>query len=384
MSSEALNSMPSGTKPIRIMHILHRFATGGLENGVVNIVNELTAPAYQHCIVSVTEADENYKQRVNNKAVTFLDLRKKEGKDFSVFWRAYKAMRVFKPDVLHTRNLSALEFLLPGFIARVPLRVHSEHGRDQSDADGNNLKNQRLRRYLYPFAHRLVALSQETQRYVLNKVGVDAHKVELICNGVNCQRFFPQQTNPNIDDRPEGLSFVYVGRFQAVKNPMLVIEAMAQLLREFPTRALHLLMVGDGPLRAACERWVNEQGLQSKIRFVGNASDVRQWLAQAQVLVIGSNAEGISNTILEAMASGLAVVATDVGGNAELVVENGNGFLVPAQNIGAFCGAMRTYVQDQALLTRHQQMSRSRAEKKFSLDGMLQRYRQLYQNQPLS
>lgn len=360
---------------LTVMHVLHRFAVGGLENGVVNIINGLADSSIDHIVVSLTDVDPIFARRLKNPRVQLIELHKLPGKDLKIYWRMYQLLRRYRPDVIHTRNLSALDMLIPAFFARVPLRIHSEHGRDQDDADGNNKKNQRLRRLLLPYAHRIVALSGEIAGYLRDKVSIDAARIETLCNGVDCQRFHPAEKSASIGN---SLEAIYVGRFQTVKNPQLVLNAFAQAVAASPETTMRLTMVGDGPLLSECQDWVSEHHLALQVHFAGASEAVDLRMREADVFLLGSNAEGISNTILEAMASGLPVIATDVGGNRELVADGESGFLVEKGDADKMAEYLLRYAQQPKLLQQHRQQARARAEKLFSLQGMLARYQQLY------
>ncbi|HEX4911833.1 MAG TPA: TIGR03088 family PEP-CTERM/XrtA system glycosyltransferase [Permianibacter sp.] len=399
MTDKPLHShRPDGTgvdnRPL-LAHVLYRFAIGGLENGVVNLINHLPADRYRHVIICVTDHDPQFAQRLQRSDVQIHELRKQPGLDLLVWWRLYKLLRQLRPALIHTRNLSALEALVPARLAGVPARLHSEHGRDANDVDGNNVRYQRLRRWLLPLAQRVVALSHELADYLRNKVGVSGSKIDVICNGVDCDRFTPattptQATTASPAKTPpaattagtprqhDALRFVSVGRLQDVKDPLNVLRAFAALVAMRPTLPLQLTLVGDGPLLGACQHFVREHNLQNNVDLAGAASDVPQRLRHADVYLLGSRAEGISNTVLEAMASGLPVIATRVGGNAELIVDGETGFLVPAEQAEAMAAAMRRYVDDRALLGRHGAAARTRAVAEFSLAGMMARYQALY------
>lgn len=357
-----------------LAHVLYRFAIGGLENGVVNLINHLPADRYRHAIICVTDHDSQFAKRLQRPDVSIYELHKQPGLDLAVWWRLYKLLRQLRPALIHTRNLSALEALVPARLAGVPARLHSEHGRDANDVDGNNVRYQRLRRWLLPLAQRVVALSHELADYLRNKVGVAGSKIDVICNGVDCDRFTPATTQR----AGNALRFVSVGRLQDVKDPLNVLRAFAALTTLRPELALQLSLVGDGPLLGTCEQFVRAHNLQDKVELAGAASDVPQRLRLADVYLLGSRVEGISNTVLEAMASGLPVIATRVGGNAELIVDGETGFLVPAEQPEAMAAAMRHYADDRALLGRHGAAARTRAVAEFSLAGMMARYQNLY------
>lgn len=362
-----------------VVHLLHRFDTGGLENGVVNVINHL--PAFRHAVVAVTEITA-FKARVTAPGTQFIALHKPPGQGFWLYPRVYRLLRELQPAVVHTRNLGAMEFQWPAWAARVPLRVHSEHGWDTNDLGGVSRTNQRLRRIYGMGTHRFVALSRAIEAYLTGPVGFAPQRVQRICNGVDTQRFRPSDTPP--PDWPfrrgEHLVIGAVGRMQAVKDPLNLVDAFLQLraLCSADWPRLRLVMLGGGPLLDAARERLAEAGAAGQAWLPGDRSDVAALLPQFDIFALPSQAEGISNTLLEAMACGCAPVATDVGGNPELVEDGGNGLLVPSQDSAALASALARLVGDAPLRQRLAQASLARVRGQFSLDGMIAAYGALY------
>lgn len=370
--------MTVDTRPL-IAHVLHRFAIGGLENGVVNLINHLPEDQFRHVVICVTDHDAGFARRIRRDDVQVFDLHKQAGQDPRVWWRCYRLLRQLRPDIVHTRNLSALEAQLPAFLAGVKRRIHSEHGRDTDDLHGQNRRYRLLRKMLLPLAHQVIALSQELGHYLQDAIGVPARKLHVICNGVDIARFHAATAA----DAHNGVTFIAVGRLQPVKDPLNILQAFARVCAQRPQAELRLRLLGDGPLLDDCRRFCDQQQLNARVELPGASHEVASELRRADVFVLGSQAEGISNTVLEAMASGLPVVATRVGGNSELVVEGETGFLVPAHDHQQLATAMLRYVDDPALRQRHARAARLRAENDFSLDGMMNKYAQVYLGKPV-
>jgi glycosyltransferase involved in cell wall biosynthesis len=171
-----------------------------------------------------------------------------------------------------------------------------------------------------------------------------------------------------------------VGRLREVKDQTNLARAFVHARRSDPqaTAGLRLVIVGDGPLRAAVESILRDAGMQQFAWLAGERDDIPDVLRGLDLFVLPSLAEGISNTILEAMASALPVIATRVGGNVELVEDGVTGRLVPASDSVQLGEALLAYVRDRALLRRHGSAGRQQAEQRFSLDGMVARYESLY------
>jgi len=361
-------------KPFLVVHVIHRLQVGGLENGLVNLINNMPSTKYEHVIISMTEITD-YKKRLNSEHVKCYALHKKEGKDFSVYLRLWKLLRKLHPDILHTRNIGTIDCVVPAFFAGVRHCVHGEHGRDMVDIEGRNGRYITLRRLMSPFINRFIALSKDLEHWLLKEVRIPRHKITQIYNGVDLERF-----KTNASEKSTGLLFGTVGRLSAEKDQLTLINAFITLLDLSPKKftGLKLVIVGDGPLEERLKSVVKQHGVDDVIVFTGARSDVPELLRELDVFVLPSLGEGISNTILEAMASGLPVVATNVGGNSELVEQDKTGFLVPPNDPKAMAEAMNRYMENRDLLKIHGSCGRQRVEKSFSMPSMVKHYTQVY------
>ncbi|MEQ9058212.1 MAG: TIGR03088 family PEP-CTERM/XrtA system glycosyltransferase [Gammaproteobacteria bacterium] len=363
-------------EPVRVAHVLYRFGIGGLENGIVNLVNGLDAGGYEHHLVSLTAHDPTYLARLRTSNWAVHDLHKRPGQDPAVWGRMWQTLRAIRPHVLHTRNLGALEMQLVGLAAGVRGRVHGEHGWDVQDLDGRVRRYRVLRRAVGSVVGCFIALSRDLERYLVDAVGIPAHKVAQVYNGVDCARFQPTP-------RSLGSEIVIgtVGRMQTVKNQPLVCKAYLALAETRPDLAarVRLRLVGDGPLRDECRRIMASKGHAERLELPGASDDVAGELARFDLFVLPSLAEGISNTVLEAMAAGLPVIATAVGGNPELVEPGTSGWLVDSDDPAALAEAIARYLEDPAMLVRHGRRGRELAETRYSLQRMVQDYDDIYQ-----
>lgn len=366
-----------------IVHVLFRFDVGGLENGVVNLINHMPADSYRHAIMALTDITD-FRKRIKRDDVQFISLHKSAGHLFSLYPRLFRLFRELRPAIVHSRNLAALEVTVPAWAAGVPVRIHGEHGRDVGDLDGSNRKYQWVRRAYNPFVSHYIALSCDLESYLTERVGVSEQKVAQIYNGVDASRFRPAEGRPSIEGcpfrRPAHWLIGTVGRMQTVKDQTLLARAFIRALELEPSlkARVRLVMVGEGPLRAKARQLLEQAGVADLAWLPGERHDVPDILHGLDCFVLPSLAEGISNTILEAMASGLPVIATRVGGNPELVVQDRTGELVPSGDADAMA---RTIV---AYATRPEQAcvaglaGRAEVERHFSMEAMEEAYRGLY------
>jgi sugar transferase (PEP-CTERM/EpsH1 system associated) len=369
-----------------IVHVVYRFAIGGLENVIVQLVNRLPADRFDHVVLSLTDISD-FRDRVTRPGVRFMALDKPPGHAVPLYPRIFRLLRDLRPDVIHTCNLAALEIAPIAWLAGVPLRVHAEHGWDAHDTDGSNTRYRRLRRLYRPFVSRYVAVSQDLHDYLERAIGVPSARRTLIANGVDTDAFHPRDAVADpaaaIDGWPFGpQDWVAgtVGRLQTVKNQPLLARAFVRLIRSRPAAASHLRLaiVGDGPLRAEVESVLDAGGMRHLAWLPGARNDVAAILRHLDCFVLPSQAEGTSCTLQEAMACGLPAVATAVGGTPGLVHEDTTGHLVPPDDEAALAEALWSVASDPARAARFGRAARRRALDDFALDGMVAQYDALF------
>jgi len=375
---------PIDRRPL-VLHVVYRFAVGGLENGLVNLINRLPHQSWRHGVLALTDVSPEFSRRVERSDVIYEFLGKGPGHLVGFYPRLYRLFRKLRPAIVHTRNMAALEATLPAWAAGAPVRVHGEHGWDTADLDGTNARLCWTRRAFSPFVTSYIVLSQHLQDYLQRRVGIDRERISQLYNGVDAARFLPSGGRrlraadcPFTD--PALWLVGTVGRMHAVKDPVNLARAFVRAIeRDPPARArLRLVMVGDGPLRAEVERTLADAGMRELAWLPGERNDVPEIMRGLDCFVLPSLAEGISNTILEAMASGLTVIATRVGGNAELVEDGLTGRLVPPADGEALATRVLDYLHHPDVARRHGKAGRNRVERQFSLDRMVADYDRLY------
>ena len=378
--------MPVDTRPL-VVHVMYRFDTGGLENGIVNLVNQMPAKAYRHTIVALTEVTD-FRDRIVRDDVEFISLNKAPGQGFWLYPELFRLFRRLRPQIVHSRNLAALETQLPAWLAGVPVRIHGEHGRDIGDLDGSNVRYQRMRRFYKPFVHQYIALSRDLAGYLERKVRVPVEDIAQIYNGVDTERFSPAPDGPRtiagcpFDPAVHWLVGT-VGRMQIVKDQVMLARAFVRVIELAPALRgkIRLVMVGDGPLRAESQSILDAAGLTELAWLPGERSDIADVMRGLHAFVLPSLAEGISNTILEAMASGLAVLATAVGGNADLVLQGETGVIVPAGEPQKMAQAVLELAANPERARAMGDAGRQRVLSTFSMQSMVAAYRSVYDHQ---
>jgi sugar transferase (PEP-CTERM/EpsH1 system associated) len=363
---------------------MYRFDVGGLENGVVNLINHLDPQSYRHAVIALTEITP-FKERIKRNDVQFFGLKKPPGHGIKIYPALYRLLRKLRPAIVHTRNLAALEASVPAFAAGVPVRLHGEHGRDIGDFDGSSRRHQLIRQLYRPFVTRYIAVSRDLSSYLTTKVGIAERRVSQIYNGVDLQRFqLTSHRRVAIQGCPFGgpAEWIvgHVGRMEIVKDQLTLARAFIRAVQLAPDqrKRLRLVIVGDGPLRAQAQALLDEAAVGHLAWLPGQRTDIPAILRGLDCFVLPSLGEGISNTVLEAMASRLPIIATAVGGNSELVEAGRTGELVAPSDPEAMALKILGYAQQPEHARSAGEAGRARVERLFTLEAMVQHYKRLY------
>jgi sugar transferase (PEP-CTERM/EpsH1 system associated) len=358
-----------------IVQVIPTLRVGGLEKVVVRLA-EYFAPRMRQAVVA--PAPTGPVSQLFPAEVTVVAMADQRRPDR---WNALRMARLFrrlKPDIVHTRNWTCIDGIVAARLAGVPIVIHGEHGREAADPEGRNVGRRRIRRLLAPLVTQFVTVSEDLARWLVKEVRIPARKVCTIYNGVDTRRFSSEGRDfarraLGIPDRSVAIGIV--GRLDPVKDHVGLLKAFTHMRTDLGTQ---LYVVGDGPSRPAVEAAVRALGLAQRVRLLGARHDVAEILPGFDLFVLPSLGEGMSNTILEAMATGLPVVATRVGGNPELVVHEVTGLLVEPRSTDSLVAALSRYAEDPGLRTAHGRAARQRAEGEFGLRRMLSAYDDLY------
>lgn len=367
-----------------IAHVVHRLDYGGLENGLVNLVNHLPEQRYRHAIVCLAGYSE-FRGRIRHPDVEVLSIDKKPGKDPAAYARLWRTFRKLQPDIVHSRNLGTVDTQWVAAAAGVKCRMHGEHGWEAGDPNGLSRRAIRIRRGCAPAIQRFIAVSRDIATWLHEKIGVSRPRITQIYNGVDVGRFNPEDPAAadlpwrSCGDRPS-VVIGTVARLDPVKNHLVLVEAFRRVVAGTAAAGidLRLVIVGEGPMRAQIESCAHAAGVADRIWLTGARDDVPELMRAMDVFVLPSLNEGISNTLLEAMASGLPVVASRVGGNPEIVADGRCGTLYEPKESTALAAALHDYVLHRSRRAEAGRASRAHVVEHFSLQSMVRRYAAAY------
>ncbi len=355
-----------------------------MENGLVNLINTLPVGKFRHAVLCI-EDYSNFRERITRPDVEVIALHRSQIGVWKMRKSIFHICRRLQPTIIHTRNMSGLDALLPARLAGVPHCIHGEHGWDVNNLDGKKKKPALLRLLHTPLVSHYITVSKHLQEYLIKRVGINSSRITQIYNGVDTERFRPTSAPsthllPTNFQGKDKLLIGTVGRIQPVKDQATLLYAFAQLTQAQPQLKsyLRLVVVGDGPLLIELRQLAEALNIAAQTWFPGALNVIPEVLQNLDLFVLPSLNEGISNTILEAMSSGLTTLATAVGGNTELVIQDVSGQLFPPQDCGQLAQQLQKYVSTPNLLTSQGLAARCLAEQRFSLDTMIAAYESVY------
>jgi L-malate glycosyltransferase len=361
-------------RTVKVMHVMFALQPGGMELGVVKVVNGLNPQRVTSSICSTRPAVPGVKALVS-PAVPVFELQRRDGNDPRLVRDLYRLFRREQPDIVHTHAWGTLvEGIVAARLARVPVVVHGEHGTLQL-----RWYQRTLQRWVWGMATQVLSVSRKLTDRMTATTGFAAERILTIQNGVDLARFSPSLRDAGreaLGISPDTLVIGTAGRLVPVKDHANLIDALGRLR----TRGVRFtaLIAGDGPLRRALEEQIASLAMSGCVHLLGPRPDIDRVMASLDIFVLPSRSEGMSNTILEAMASGVPVVATNVGGAEELVDDGRTGRLVPREDPAALSVALTELANDP---DRRRGMGLAALQKagiEFSLARMLRDYETLY------
>jgi sugar transferase (PEP-CTERM/EpsH1 system associated) len=381
VSDRSLQSIPSAANPLRVLHVLNRFATGGTEHVVLKLVGGLNKGIFEQRLAALRGMDSAIDQSQIPGGQLLLQGRNDTGFEL-MFFRLARLMRAYRPHIVHSRNWGAIEAIPAARMAGVPVAIHSEHGYELDMLAGLPTRRRLFRRAAYSMASAVFAVTGELRDFHARQAWFPPDRIRVIYNGVDTLRFRPQPDLRTSLRHKFGLPqnrFIVgiVGRIVDIKDHPTLLRATEIMLRSGIDA--HALIVGSGPELERNQQLVRDSpSLAERVTLIGSSDEVPELLNTMDAFALPSISEGMSNTLLEAMASGLPVVATNVGGNPEIIADGLSGWLFQPRDAETLASRLVLLASQDSLRSRYGIAARERVMSSFSLKRMLDDYSQLY------
>ena len=346
---------------LRVLHVLDHLDTGGTEYGVLKVLQGLTGQRFDSriCVMRGARSEIADSPLLVGRVIRVGDLKVGSQRGVS---RLARVFREWQPHIVHSRNWGAIEALPAARWAGVPVAIHSEHGYELDMLKGLPLRRRLARRVFYRLADAVFTVTHDLSSYHARQVGWKEGRIGTIYNGVDTKRFAPRPADRHRVREALGLPegrFILgaVGRLVSIKDFPTLLKAAERVLSL--GHDISVLIVGAGPERTSLERIAAALG--DRVHFLGERNDLPDLFNAIDGFVQTSICEGMSNTILEAMASAVPVIATHVGGNPELVVDRTTGLLFPPLDASALAEKIALLVSRASLRQAFGDAARDRA-----------------------
>jgi glycosyltransferase involved in cell wall biosynthesis len=360
-------------KTITVFHFITELNVGGAERALARLLARMDRDRYALTVACLYGGDGPIANEIRAMGIPVLDLGMASKWRWDALWRLCRLLRRRRPTILHTWMFHAnIPGRVLGRLTGVPIVISGERTMGMESR-----WRYWLNRLTAPATDRVTCVSQQVADFAVNHVGIPQDKVVVIPNGIEV---------PDVEQPPGGrharielglpTDQAVVGTVARL-DPVKRLDVLLQALRSLPD--VYAVIIGDGPDRARLVTLSEGLELTGRVHFPGQQRDVWPWLAAMDVFALPSDWEGMSNALLEAMAAGLPVVATAVGGTLDVVVEGVNGFLVPPRDPNALAQAITRLLDDPDLRQRMGQAGRERVLQHFSVEQMVERTQNLYE-----
>ncbi|MBI4341153.1 MAG: GT4 family glycosyltransferase PelF [Candidatus Omnitrophica bacterium] len=364
---------------VPVTFIIDHLGAGGAQRQLFELVSRLPKERFAARVISLSDQPQADLERFRAAGIEVACIAQSGAWNWRCFWRLLRALRRQRPRIVHTWLFTAdLYGRLAARLAGVPVVVSAVRSVD-AGKPGHYIAADR---WLGRMTNALTVNAEAIRRVLRDREGLPASKLHTIYNGVDLHVFNPATRNGTLRQQwrvgPADQVVGIVGRLAPEKDHATFLRAAAAVAQQQPNA--RFLIVGQGPLRGQLEQLSRQLGLQPQVRFVDSPQEIADVFAAIDLLVLSSIYEGCSNVILEAMAMGKPVIATDVGGNPELVEPQRTGLLVPVGNPEALAEAMVQLLRDPPRATQLGEAGRQRVEEYFSAERMVAQTISLYES----
>jgi glycosyltransferase involved in cell wall biosynthesis len=364
---------------VKVAQIVPMLSPGGAERVAVHIARGLNRRRYEPLVISFSGrvgCDLDY--MLEDAGIEVRYLGKHPGFDYRVYGRLDAVLKEYEPDVIHT-HLHVLRYALPSMMLRKRVAmVHTVHNLADREIEP---RARLIQRYALTHGVEPVAVAEEVAASLGKLYGV--RHCRVIANGIPTELY----ANPQVPRKEwrgkhgfqdNDVFFVCVARFASQKNHALLLESFAQGPASDP-RA-HLVLVGEGNLRADLQEQARKLNLGGKVHFLGLRSDIPDILGAMDMFVLSSDYEGNPLSVLEAMASGLPIVSTAVGGVPNLFETGIEGFLTPPGDVQGLAKSMNSLLKYEAARQAMRAAAANRARTNFDVAKMVHAYEEVYED----
>lgn len=370
-------SQNTALSPVPVLYLNYSMEIGGIETLIYEFASRLNGNGFSPS-VCVLKGGGTLEKKLGKGDIQVYDIEKKEGIDISIVLKLRRLFVQKGIKILHTNNFTSWFY---GVLAARGIRglkhIHTEH---------SNVKRMRRgwgEKLLCYFTDFIICVSNDVKRFMISNQYISQQRLRVINNGVDSEKYSPSVKNKEIWRRQLGINIDapvvgIVARLDPIKDHKTLLKAFSMLSDKIPDAVL--VIIGDGEMKNALIEQTRELNLEHKVFFLGERQDIPELLNAMDIFVLTSLSEGHNVSLLEAMSSGLPIVATHVGGNTEIVIDGVTGLLVPPNSPEVLSAKIETLLKDEHLRLQMGEISRMRVLEYFDMHKMIENYKKIYTN----
>jgi glycosyltransferase involved in cell wall biosynthesis len=353
---------------MKVIQVMPEFGLAGAEIMCENLCYGLLKNGHNVVVVSFYNYKSEITKRLKEHGIHIIYLGKKKGFDSSIINKLRKIFIDEKPEIVHTHRY-VLPYVFLASIGLPPKIIHTVHNVADKEVER---KQQAIQKILFHTTKITpVAISPIVKESIAKRYNITNNQIPMIFNGIDLKKCIPK-TDYDLHDN---ITILHIGRFSPQKNHMRLIDSFETVQRKYPNA--YLSLIGEGELETSIKKYVREKGLSDFVRFLGTTGNVYPYLSNSDLFVLSSNYEGMPLTLIEAMATGIPIVSTEVGGISDMIENGVSGKLVPC-NCESISNALLSLLSNEE--ERRSLGEKARADsKKFSQEIMTENYLELYE-----
>ena len=352
---------------------------GGAETLAIRLADKLDKTKFDVYLCSLSD-EGPLRKLIEKKKIKFFTLNTKGGKDVSLIYKLLKAVLKYKISIIHTHNHGPLlyTFLVRIFLKKI-FHVHTEHINMAKELSYSR-KDHFYNKIIYKSLDGFISIANHLTHDFKNLYNLKKAKVTTILNSIeinNNKKIFPQSIRQEFSLDKDSPIIGNISALRAQKNHETLIKAMRLVVQKIPNAIL--LIAGEGEDAPNLKKNVGNLGLTKSVKFLGYRSDVDNLLAQFDIFVLSSLYEGLPLCILEAMAAGKPIVATDADGTNEVVKDGETGLLVPLKQPKQFAEAILSILSNPDRAAKMGKAARKLVEEQHNMGKMISQYEEFYE-----
>lgn len=360
---------------IRINYVIGQLGKGGAERQLYEIVKGIDKDRFEPILINLSQGGY-WADKIGKLGIELIEIPRKKHIEFSRLFKLIKIFREKRPDIVHAYMFSANSYgRVAAILTRAPVIIASERSLPEIDKDKS--RHQIFIDKLFSsFSHGIICNSYIAAETLATKYSFNAQKVFTVHNGIDTSLYLEESSKnqKKLAQKVVGT----VGSLAVAKNHRLFLDMAKNIIDKSDNKDIKFLILGNGTLRDELERHAKHLGIKDKIVFAGERNDIPELLQSMDIFVMTSLYEGMSNAVMEAMAAGLPVVATDVGGNGELVIDGETGFLCPSNDAEALAERVASLIHNERERSRMGENGKKRIKNEFGIRKMIKKTESIY------